>query len=212
MKKFIGNVNGVEYTNREDFNEAVKKAMENPYEQLVVTSYEKIVPDDEPVKKDDEKIIVDFDEITLYRDSEKNENGEYKIEEGIKEKLENCCNKEDIIESLKRDIKTWKSCKEDNDGKIEKYNEDINFANKRIIELNEENKSIDAGIRYYNRLLSYVDNKYQQMDMYTTMDTTGEKPSYTKTVVKSDKEIVRDNILEMVDSFGKYLKKKGFFL
>lgn len=209
MKKFIGNVNGVEYTNREDFNEAVKKAMENPYEQLVVTSYEKIVPDDEPVKKDDEKIIVDFDEITLYRDSEKDENGEYKIEEGIKEKLENCSNKEDIIESLKKDIKNWKFYKEDNDGKIEKYKEDINFANKRIIELNEENKSIDAGIRYYNRLLSYVDNKNQQMD---TSGKLPEKKPYTKPVVKSDKEIVRDNILEMFDSFGKYLKKKGFFL
>jgi chromosome segregation ATPase len=208
MKKFIGNVNGVEYTNREDFNEAVKKAMENPYEQLVVTSYEKIVPDDEPVKKDGEKIIVDTDEITLSRDSEKDENGEYKIEEGIKEKLENCSNKEDVIESLKRDIKNWKRCKEDNDGKIEKCKEDIDFANKRIAELNEDNKTLDAGIRYYNRLLSYVDKDYKN---HRQIDNTEKKP-YTKPIVKSDTEIMKDNILEIFDSFGKYLKKKGFFL
>lgn len=207
MKKFIGNVNGVEYTNREDFNEAVKKAMENPYEQLVVTSYEKIVPDDEPVKKDGEKIIVDIDEITLLRDSEKDENGEYKIEEGIKEKLENCSNKEDVIESLKRDIKTWKSCREGNDEKIEKCKEDIDFANKRIAELNEDNKTLDAGIRYYNRLLSYVNSDYKS---HKQIDNTEKKP-YKKPIVKSDKEIVRDNILEMVDSFSKYLRRKGFF-
>ena len=47
MKKFIGNVNGVEYTNREDFNEAVKKAMEKQDEPLSITSYEKIVSDEE---------------------------------------------------------------------------------------------------------------------------------------------------------------------
>ena len=205
MKKFIGNVNGVEYTNREDFNEAVKKAMENPYEQLVVTSYEKIVPDDEQAKKDDEKIIVDIDEITLFRDSDKDENGEYKIEEGIKEKLENCSNKEDVIESLKRDIKSWKKCKEGNDGKIEEYKEDIDFANKRITELNEDNKSLDAGIRYYCKLLSYVDQDYINVKYDKKYNT--EKKPYTKPIVKSDKEI----ILEVFDSFSKYLKKKGFF-
>ena len=211
MKKFIGNVNGVEYTNREDFNEAVKKAMENPCEQLVVTSYEKVVPDDEPVKKDDEKIIVDIDEITLFRDSEKDENGEYKIEKGIKEKLENCSNKEDVIESLKRDIKNWKRCKEDNDGKIEKCKEDIDFANKRIAELNEDNKTLDAGIRYYNRLLSYVDKDYKNVKYDRKYNNTEKKP-YTKPIVKSDTEIMKDNILEIFDSFGKYLRKKGFFL
>ena len=51
MKKFIGNVNGVEYTDREAFNEAVKKAMENQGETLTITSYEKIVPDEEPKVK-----------------------------------------------------------------------------------------------------------------------------------------------------------------
>ena len=202
MKKFIGCVNGKNFDNREDFNEAVKKAMENPYEQLVVTSYEKIVPDEEP--KPVEAIpTVDLDDITIFRDDERDEKGEYKIPEGIEEKLKNCANRDEVVYSLKRDLNCWNKCREDNDKNIESYKEDIDFANMKIKELTQDNETIDAGIRFYKTLLGYVGE--------TETTNKVEKKPYTRPTVKFDKDLVRDSILDMVDSFGSYLRKKGFF-
>ena len=202
MKKFIGCVNGKNFDNREDFNEAVKKAMENPYEQLVVTSYEKIVPDEEPVKKVEERPTIDLDDITIFRDSERDEKGEYKIPEGIEEKLKNCANRDEVVDSLKRDLNCWNKCRDDNDKNIESYKEDIDFAKLKIKELTQDNETLDAGIRYYKTLLGYVG------EAETTKKV--EKKPYTRPTVKVDKELVRDSILDMVDSFGSYLRKKGF--
>ena len=205
MKKFIGCVNGKNFDNREDFNEAVKKAMENPYEQLVVTSYEKIVPDEElePVKKVEARPTVDLDDITIFRDDERDEKGEYKIPEGIEEKLKNCANRDEVVYSLKRDLNCWNKCREDNDKNIESYKEDIDFANMKIKELTQDNETIDAGIRFYKTLLGYVGE--------TETTNKVEKKPYTRPTVKFDKDLVRDSILDMVDSFGSYLRKKGFF-
>ena len=205
MKKFIGCVNGKNFDNREDFNEAVKKAMENPYEQLVVTSYEKIVPDEElePVKKVEARPIVDLDDITIFRDDERDEKGEYKIPEGIEEKLKNCANRDEVVYSLKRDLNCWNKCREGNDKNIESYKEDIDFANMKIKELTQDNETVDAGIRFYKTLLGYVGE--------TETTNKVEKKPYTRPTVKFDKDIVRDSILDMVDSFGSYLRKKGFF-
>ena len=203
MKKFIGCVNGKNFDNREDFNEAVKKAMENPYEQLVVTSYEKIVPDEEPVKKVEERPTIDLDDITIFRDDERDEKGEYKIPEGIEEKLKNCANRDEVVYSLKRDLNCWNKCREDNDKNIESYKEDIDFANMKIKELTQDNETIDAGIRFYKTLLGYVGE--------TETTNKVEKKPYTRPTVKFDKDLVRDSILDMVDSFGSYLRKKGFF-
>lgn len=205
MKKFIGRVNGKEFDNREDFNEAVKKAMENPYEQLVVTSYEKIVPDEEPepVKKVEERPIVDLDDITIFRDDERDEKGEYKIPEDIKEKLKNCANRDEVVDSLKRDLNSWNKCKEDNDKKIETYKEDIDYANMKIKELTQDNENLDAGIRYYKTLLGYVGE--------TETTNKVERKPYTRPTLKFDIDLVRDSILDMVDSFGSYLRNKGFF-
>lgn len=202
MKKFIGCVNGKNFDNREDFNEAVKKAMENPYEQLVVTSYEKIVPDEEP-KPVEARPTVDLDDITIFRDDERDEKGEYKIPEGIEEKLKNCANRDEVVYSLKRDLNCWNKCREDNDKNIESYKEDIDFANMKIKELTQDNETIDAGIRFYKTLLGYVGE--------TETTNKVEKKPYTRPTVKFDKDLVRDSILDMVDSFGSYLRKKGFF-
>ena len=202
MKKFIGCVNGKNFDNREDFNEAVKKAMENPYEQLVVTSYEKIVPDEEP-KPVEARPTVDLDDITIFRDDERDEKGEYKIPEGIEEKLKNCANRDEVVYSLKRDLNCWNKCREDNDKNIESYKEDIDFANMKIKELTQDNETIDAGIRFYKTLLGYVGE--------TETTNKVEKKPYTRPTVKFDKDLVRDSIWDMVDSFGSYLRKKGFF-
>ena len=92
MKKFIGNVNGVEYTDREAFNEAVKKAMENQGEKLTITSYEKIVSDEEQEVKTKNILNNDDFEIELESDKVVSSNGdvEYNIPDGLEEKLKNC--------------------------------------------------------------------------------------------------------------------------
>jgi len=203
MKKFIGNVNGVEYNNREDFNEAVKKAMQNPCETLVITSYEKVIPDEEAKPKN----IVSADDfvIELESDKEDTENGvEYRIYDGLKEKLQNCDNKNEVKQLIVKKLKEWNNCYDDNERNISNYEDEIRVTNRNIEECKEHRTNLEAGIRYYKTLLGYVGDDE-------------EKPVEKKIPVERKKPVqiaskdFFDELSSSLGTFGAYLKKKGFF-
>ncbi len=210
MKKFIGNVNGVEYNNREDFNEAVKKAMENPCETLVITSYEKIVPDEEQeVKK---KNILSSDDFTIELESDKivSSNGDvaYRIPDGLKEKLENCDNKDEVRKHIEEIMGKWKICKKDSEILISDYENRIRIAEKSLKESKEHKAKIEGGIEYYKILLSYLDGNNEKKEKVE--DDKTEKTEKTEKKVK-ETGVKKDIIDEILSPFSLYLKKKGFF-
>lgn len=200
MKKFIGNVNGVEYNNREDFNEAVKKAMQNPCETLVITSYEKIVPDEEAKPKN----IVSADDfvIELESDKEDTENGvEYRIYDGLKEKLQNCDNKNEVKQLIVKKLKEWNNSYDDNERNISNYEDEIRVANRNIEECKENRTNLKAGINYYKTLMAYLDG-------WSEIPVEKKVPVEKKRPVQI---VSKEFFDELANSFGSYLKKKGFF-
>ena len=77
MKKFIGNVNGVEYTNEEEFAKASVKAITSNDGNLSISSYYRDIPDPKFVVEDFiipvEQLPVDFDyEEALNKNDMKN--------------------------------------------------------------------------------------------------------------------------------------------
>jgi len=209
MKKFIGNVNGVEYTNREDFNEAVKKAIENTNETLVVTSYE---TDIENVDVNQEKRqpigkvkMHVFDEDLVSGISTKNEKTTddgtsivYEIPDGLVKKLENCENVEETIANIKQHLSYWKKEEKtaekyvsENKLRIEKLNEEIKAENEGLIKMKKYHKQTSGATRYYETLLSHIGkntSEYIQPSVKTYGDSS--------------------NVFE---SFGSFLKRNGFF-
>ena len=207
MKKFIGNVNGVEYNNREDFNEAVKEAMKNPCDTLVITSYEKIIPDEE-VKP---KSIVSADDFVIELESDKDvtaDGVEYRIYDGLKEKLQNCDNKEEVRRHINRKLKEWNNCYDDNERNISNYEDEIRVANRNIEECKEQKANLEAGIRYYKTLLGYVgDGEEEPVVEKKPVVSLEDKKRQVQNVQRMGKEFFD----ELANSFGSYLKKKGFF-
>lgn len=202
MKKFIGNINGVEYNNREDFNEAVKKAMQNPCETLVITSYERTYPDEEAKPKN----IVSADDfvIELESDKEDTENGvEYRIYDGLKEKLQNCDNKNEVKQLIVKKLKEWNNSYDDNERNISNYEDEIRVANRNIEECKEYKTNLEAGIRYYKTLLGYVEPVLEKKSVLSLEDR--------KRQVQNVQRIGKEFFDELANSFGSYLKKKGFF-
>lgn len=197
MKKFIGNVNGVEYTDREAFNEAVKKAMENQGETLTITSYEKIVPDEEPKVKT--KNILSKDDFVIELESDKvvSSNGdvEYNIPDGLEEKLKNCDNKSEVRSHIFLLMDEWSRCLSNTNKNIEDCEKTIKEATEKFEQQKEHKNKLIGGIEYYQKLLSFVEVLEESKKKEPTI-----KPKINK-----------DMFDEIFEDFGSFLKRKGFF-
>lgn len=226
MKKiFVGNVNGVEYTNRKDFNEAVKRAIKENSENLCITSYEKNVDDCEIESKEEPKKIennfLQEDEFVIDVDSDKlfNHGFQYNVSDELVEKLKNCSNKNEVRESIEKHIDEWKSVRTSVDFLINKYEKEINEVNETcnntIRELNSKidyqqqyQEEIRAILNYYNGLLGYLNCK-KSTGVEREEKEVCEKPCNCK------KEETYDFLKELQslfeNDFPEYLRKKGFF-
>ena len=197
MKKFIGNVNGVEYTNREDFNEAVKKAMEKQDEPLSITSYEKIVSDEEQEVKTKNILNNDDFEIELESDKVVSSNGdvEYNIPDGLEEKLKNCDNKEEVRSHIFLLMDEWSRCLSNTNKDIEDCEKTTKEATATFERQKERRNLLVGGIKYYEKLLSFVEVLEESKKKEPTI-----KPKINK-----------DMFDEIFEDFGSFLKRKGFF-
>lgn len=213
MKQFIGNVNGVEYTDKNAFNEAAKKAILENSNMLSISSYEKYIPDVEnkqpELKEPEKKFIVDENDFVIERESDKEIiDGKtfFVIPNDTTNKLKNCYNKDEISRCLRKHINNWKKYLEEDDKCLEQYKKEY-YELKTKIEQKEKDIDEDvAGIRYYETLLGYLNGK-KPVDKCCC-----EKE--TKTIEKKEKKkSLYDLIEEMTstfENFGKYyLKENG---
>lgn len=206
MKKFIGTVNGVEYNDREAFNEAARKAMEENPCLLSITSYEKYEP--EPVLPETKKNIVETNDFVIERESEKTVNGEkteFVIPEGLEEKLRSCDNKEEVGKEIVRKMMDWKRCLDFDRDKLESLENELKVTNSRIETKKKDIDELLAGIEYYEKLLSFTG-----CTVADCKPCECKKDQWTKNAQEIFGEMGR-----LFDNFGSnfssYLRRKGLF-
>jgi hypothetical protein len=203
MKKFIGNVNGVEYTDRETFNEAVKKAMEKQDEPLSITSYEKIIPDEKPEVKV-MNILTTYD-FLIELNSDKttvSSNGDvvFNIPDGLKEKLKICDNKEEVRNNIYQKMEEWSRCLSKTENNIKNCDRIIEEETANIERHKKHRKELIGGIEYYKKLMSFIDEK----EVVEESKKDEQKKDMSKPKINKD-------LVEIFETFGSYLKRRGFF-
>lgn len=220
MKQFIGNVNGVEYTDKDTFNEAVKKAMENYEGTLVITSYEKDVPDkvDEVPVLPEKKLIVEENDFVIERESDKEIiDGEtyFVIPKDVAEKIKNCDNRDDVEMMLRKYTTGWNRFLCEDEKNLITYEEEVKKLQTKIEQKKKDIDEDKAGIRYYNTLLGYLNGRKPGNEVCEC----GYKNPVGKVDCSGLKREAKDVVNELFDNmsslfgdtFGSFLRKKGFF-
>lgn len=220
MKQFIGNVNGVEYTDKDAFNEAAKKAMLENNGVLAITSYEKYIPDVEkeqlPPVEPEKKIIVDENDFVIERESDKETiDGKlfFVIPDEVTEKIKNCDNKEEVERMLRKCIDAWSRFYGEDDRNLFSYEEELKKLETKIEQKRKDVEEDEAGIRYYKTLLGYLNGRKPICKCGEKKDE-GNTCSGLKREENEDRRRMGDILEEVTsvfDNFSSYLRKKGFF-
>lgn len=142
MKKFIGNVNGVEYTNRVDFNKAVTKAMSENNETLVITSYEKVVPNENIITTDEYMLDVDTTDSDI----------KFEITDELKKKLIMCDNKDAVLLNIKNTKNEWFDLLEQERASLKKIICDMEKKTNEV-------EKIQKYYNYYSKLIDIINNR-----------------------------------------------------
>lgn len=160
MKKFIGHVNGVEYTDKKKFNEAVRKALLNDSGNFVISSYETEMnePENEP-KFIEKKNYISENDFTIERESDKetvNGNMLFKIPEGLKDRLRRCDNKDEVEKMLYKELRKWEDLHKDDISRREALENDIKRLKMEIERRDGDATVSEAAVHYYRTLLGYL--------------------------------------------------------
>lgn len=212
MKKFIGNVNGVEYTDRKAFNEAARKAMEENPNLLSITSYERYEPDDEPVAIPEKKEIVGVNDYIIERESGKkvvDGKTEFVVPEGLCERLSKCDNRDEVADDIRRRMACWKRCLIHERERLGEMEKELKDTERKIESKKNDIAESEAGVEYYSKLLSCLGctDKCDDIKNACTCSGTG---NGTTTVSDIFGEMGRifDNF---GSNFSSYLRRKGLF-
>jgi hypothetical protein len=207
MKKFIGCVNGTEYTDRGKFNEAVRKATEEEGGTLVITSYETDV-EDEGRKPDEEaeqpavkrEIVFPADYTVNVGDETKEYDAEgdpvYAPSDTLVRKLTNCFNRDNVMTNIRHRVET---CRAD----VGVLNDRIGEYEARIEGIKTSRAHLLGQMKYYNRLLEIMSDKKE------AKKPEGREGSGDSTVRKMTD--VFDDIFGFGLTFSDYLKKMRLF-
>lgn len=216
MKKFVGNVNGKEFTNVDEFTKAVNDAIASGESPMMISSYykdcdcgcdeiegckcKKQVDEKKPAIVEDVKKPLDVNTILLTRESPKS-GDTYKIPVNAKEAFDKASN----IDEIKKAI----------DEKISANNTTIKIDNLQIGNLN---KKIEE---YTNKIADYTKDKdeaYSQIAYYNTLKgiiDDENKESEDEKVVASESLKKDENayslVSDMLDGFDKFLSDVGFW-
>lgn len=148
MKKFLGKVNGVEYTNENEFLKAK--------EELIKSNPNHISISCEYYETDDENELTANDYIAGLQQI--NENGEYVISDDLKNKLQKCSNKDEVINDLNRLIYKNDHTIDTNVGEINKNIDEINKLKKTISELEDNQISLQRVVNSSTEKIYYYKN------------------------------------------------------
>lgn len=212
MKKFVGYVNGKEYSSVEEFTKAVNETVAAGESPMMISSYYKEYNSDsdgcmgctehKAVEEKDEKKPLDLNTILLNRESEKCIDGSYKVPSNMKELFDNASNKGEIEKELELKISVNKKELENSNNDMNKYE---SLFKKSISNRDEASHQLD----YYKELLSILNGDEGCEEVDLNANNNKKKPFESDFTNKNDK--VYDTIIGVFNGFDKYLNDIGFW-
>lgn len=200
MKKFIGFVNGKEFTNETEFQKAANEALLNG-ETLSISSYYKYENDTDEKKLEDIKIA----------ETDIEPNDDFKVSDYINNNI----NK--ISPENKIRLKTYAKdklnlCKLS----YNKLNEEKLDKIKSIKNLKEEISNIDERLEHYTKRHNYfkeIENLLNKQEQECKCGCDGETCDTKKVDVdsKNNKDTSLEDLIEIISGFSDYLNKFGFW-
>lgn len=147
MKQFVGYVNGKTFYNEEDFNKAAQDAVKSCNENISISSYYKYSNENE-----DPKFVSTYEYFIGDKkpDVEEENHIEYKLSDGLKGRIEEASNRDDIKKSVEYHISQL-------DKRIDNANKDIQKAQKEIYKITERSKEYEHDIQDLNGRKKYYE-------------------------------------------------------
>lgn len=231
MKKFIGKVNGKEFNDIKEFNDAVANVLKSDEPVSISSHYvecsdnalenrgcgcereiseceeckEKVQPEEksENLKSN----IVDFDEFVIKDKSHrKNIFGDYAIPFDAKKKLMNASNKDEILKAISLNIKSNESVQRVSTKRSNEIDEEINKLIEEKNKLIEEQRKLDD---------EYHDAEHQKRYYETLKEYVNSKNEDEVLVEKryvKDSDDLQTIFDDLTSEFSKYLKNLGFWM
>lgn len=210
MKKFVGYVNGKEYSSSDEFMDAVNKALESGESPMMISSYYKEYNSEsdgcmgctEHKQVEDKKKILDLDTIILNESSMRDDNGSYLVPSNMKEIFDGASNKGEIEKKLESLISKSKKYYTDSEDEIRKFEQ-------LLKEATDDKNDANNKIEYYTKLLSILNGDEGCEEVDLNANNNKKKPFESDFTNKNDK--VYDTIIGVLNGFDKYLNDIGFW-
>lgn len=215
MKKFVGYVNGKEYSSVEEFTKAVNETLATGESPMMISSYYKECNcgedgcgcEHKAVEEKDEKKPLDLNTILLNRESLKYNGGSYIVPSNMKELFDNASNKGEIEKELELKISTNKKELDASNNKISKFEHMLKEAT------NDRNEASNQ-LEYYTKLLSILNSdeeveKDVKEGVRDNNENNNSKIFVSESLKKNDKAY--DIIVDVLKGFDDYLKDIGFW-
>ena len=186
MKKFIGNVNGKEYTSISEFKKAISEAVESGETPLTITSYYKECDgtcecdgkhccgcldetDEEATEKDNieentPKKECPFIKFVLLETSLKDENGDYKMPTNIDVLLDNASNLEELAEEAEKYVNSFDDVICDIEGTCGYFQRRIENLEKSLARTREQINTLKTTKNINEKYKSYYENLKTKID------------------------------------------------
>lgn len=216
MKKFVGNVNGKEFTNIDEFTKAVNDAIASGESPMMISSYykdcdcgetkcenscEKRVEDKtQAVEKKVTKKPLDVNTILLTRESPKS-GDTYKIPVNAKEVFENTSNIDEIKKAIDEKISANNTTIKIDNLQIGNLNKKIEEYTNKVADYTKDKDEAYSQIAYYNTLKGIIDNENVEAD--------DEKVAVSEPLKKDANAY--SLVSDMIDGFDKFLSDVGFW-
>lgn len=211
MRKFVGYVNGKEYSSVEEFTKAVNETLATGESPMMISSYYKECNcgedgcscEHKAVEEKDEKKPLDLNTILLNRESEKCGDGSYKVPSNMKELFDNASNKGEIEKELELKISA-------NTKELENSNNEITKFEHMLKEATNDRNEASNQLDYYKELLSILNGEnHEDCDKKPNNYNNNSKCVVSDSLKKNDKAY--DIIVDVLKGFDGYLKDIGFW-
>lgn len=218
MKKFVGYVNGKEFSSEEKFTEAVKATIASGESPMMISSYYKECncggengcncgADHKAVEVKDEKQPLDMERFILNGDCEKYEDGSYVIPTNIDVLFKDASNKGEIEQKLESLITSKNKEQVSISKELNKLNIESSNLKNKIDTITKDREDAEHQINYYSRLLRIL-NGDEKKDV--NKNTNNNNKVFATNSLKKDTDAY-DVIIDVIKGFDKYLKDVGFW-
>lgn len=190
MKKFVGNVNGKSFDNKEDFNKEAKEAIKKNDGTLSISSYYSYTSDSVEENKDDDKFVSTSEYLIGDRKPDKvtSDSVEYKVSDELVTRIKEASNKDIIRKNVERHVNNLVDSIQNYSKSVDKLEHEIESLQKSLYEKIDVQKELKGKRKYYNAILDYLDEPEVEETKKEVKEEVKEEPEkeYVKPITKKD--------------------------